>query len=201
MEKKMTKDEIIIQAIVDAAKKLIQQYGLNKTTMEDVAKGAGKGKSTLYYYFKSKEEIFDEVIKQEMDDFFGQVKKAVDKEIDAHDKLKTYIVVKIKTLKNKISLYRFSIEHDPHIVNINEQFSKLRDRYDNAEIELISSILKLGVKDKLFKIPDNNSIKVLSELMVTCIRGIEMEVITKNKYSSLANQADLLANIITKGLN
>lgn len=197
----MTKDEIIIQAIIDAAKKLIQQYGLNKTTMEDISKAAGKGKSTLYYYFKSKEEIFDEVIKQEMDDFFGQVKKAVDKEIDAHDKLKTYIVVKIKTLKNKISLYRFAIEHDPHILNINEQFSKLRDRYDNAEIELISSILKLGVKDKLFKIPDNYSIKVLSELMVTCIRGIEMEVITKNKYTSLANQADLLASIITKGLS
>ena len=71
----MTKDEIIIQAIIDAAKKLIQQYGLNKTTMEDIAKAAGKGKSTLYYYFKSKEDIFDEVIKQEMDDFFGQVKK------------------------------------------------------------------------------------------------------------------------------
>ena len=197
----MSKDEIIVQIIIDASKKLIQQYGLNKTTMEDIAKAAGKGKSTLYYYFNSKEEIFDEVIKQEMDDFFGQVKKAVDKEIDAHDKLKTYIVFKIKTLKNKVSLYRFAIERDPYTVNINEQFSKLRERYDNVEIELISSILELGVKDKLFKIPDSNSIKVLSELMVTCIRGVEMEVITKNKYSSLDNQAELLANIITKGLN
>jgi AcrR family transcriptional regulator len=197
----VSKDEIIVQIIIDASKKLIQQYGLNKTTMEDIAKAAGKGKSTLYYYFNSKEEIFDEVIKQEMDDFFGQVKKAVDKEIDAHDKLKTYIVFKIKTLKNKVSLYRFAIERDPYTVNINEQFSKLRERYDNVEIELISSILELGVKDKLFKIPDSNSIKVLSELMVTCIRGVEMEVITKNKYSSLDNQAELLANIITKGLN
>ena len=32
----MEKDEIIIQSIIDAAKKLMQQYGLSKTTMEDI---------------------------------------------------------------------------------------------------------------------------------------------------------------------
>lgn len=194
----MSKDEIIVQTIIDVAKKLIQQYGLNKTTMEDIAKAAGKGKSTLYYYFKNKEEIFDEVIKQEMDDFFTEVKKAVDKEINAHDKLRTYIIVKIKTLKNKVNMYRFAIDLD---ININEHFSKLRDRYDHAELDLISSILNLGIKEKKFRLSDNESVKLLVELMVTCVRGIEMEVITKNKFSSLTSKADLLASIITKGLS
>ena len=53
----LNKDEIIKAKILEGADKLFQKYGLGKTTMEDIAKDAGKGKSTLYYYFKSKEEI------------------------------------------------------------------------------------------------------------------------------------------------
>jgi AcrR family transcriptional regulator len=39
----MERNEIVNQSIIDAAKKLIQQYGFSKTTMEDIAKAAGKG--------------------------------------------------------------------------------------------------------------------------------------------------------------
>ena len=53
---KEKKDELIVQDIINGAKKLVQQYGLKKTTMEDIAKAAGKSKSTLYYYFKDKED-------------------------------------------------------------------------------------------------------------------------------------------------
>jgi len=197
----MEKDEIVIQAIIDAAKKLIQQFGVNKTTMEDIAKVAGKGKSTLYYYFKSKDEIFDEVMKQEMDDFFSQVKTAVDQEVDAQMKLKTYIIAKIKALNDKINLYRNVIDFQPQFIIINDVFSKLREKYDVAELELISSILRLGVKDKLFVIPDDETILMLSELLVTCVRGIEMDIVNKNKFTSLESKADLLVGIMTKGLS
>ena len=60
----MEKEEIIVRETIESAKKLFQQFGLHKTTMEDIAKSAGKGKSTLYYYFKSKDEIFDKVIEK-----------------------------------------------------------------------------------------------------------------------------------------
>ena len=39
----MIKEEIIRGEIVEVASKLFQQYGLFKTTMEDIAKAAGKG--------------------------------------------------------------------------------------------------------------------------------------------------------------
>lgn len=197
----MEKDEIVIQAIIDAAKKLIQQFGVNKTTMEDIAKVAGKGKSTLYYYFKSKDEIFDEVIKQEMDDFFSQVKTAVDQEVDAQMKLKTYIIAKIKALNDKIEMFKNAIELQPSTLTMNGFFAKLREKYDVAELELISSILRLGVKDKLFVIPDEETISMLSDLLVTCIRGIEMDIVNKNKFTSLESKADLLVGIMTKGLS
>ncbi|OYW78704.1 MAG: TetR family transcriptional regulator, partial [Sphingobacteriia bacterium 32-37-4] len=47
----MVKEEIFKEDIIREAQKLFQAYGLKKTTMEDIAKALGKGKSTLYYYY------------------------------------------------------------------------------------------------------------------------------------------------------
>jgi len=195
----MEKDEIIIQAIIDAAKILMQQYGTNKTTMEDIAKAAGKGKSTLYYYFKSKEEIFDAVGRQELSDFFEGVKKAVDKEPDPIAKLKTYMVVKIKTLRSKVNLYRFAIEESPY-GSINGKFKMLQAKYDAEEMSMIASILYLAIEKGKIRASEKKNVKDLSELILSAVRGVEIDVITQNKFAALADKADLFVGILIKGL-
>lgn len=195
----MKKDEIIEQEIINGAKKLMQQYGLKKTTMEDIAKAAGKSKSTLYYYFKDKEEIFDKVINLEIDEFFQTVKIAVNNQTDAIGMLKMYIVTKVKTIKEKTNLYNFAIESDLQ-GRINKEFTNLRNRYDNEEKNLISSILTKGVESKLFTSSITQEIEVLSELLVSCVRGVEMDIITNNKNRTLADKADFLVEILIKGI-
>lgn len=195
----MEKDEIIIQEIINGAKKLMQQYGLKKTTMEDIAQTAGKSKSTLYYYFKDKEEIFDKVINLEIDEFFHAVKTSVNKQADAVSMLKAYIVTKVKILRDKTNLYSIAIKNDLQ-GRVNKGFTNLRNRYDNEEKLLISSILTKGVESKLFTNEIKTEIDTLSELLVSCIRGIEMDIITHNKNKDLADKADLLVEILIKGI-
>ena len=194
----MEKDEIVIQDIINGAKKLMQQYGLKKTTMEDIAKAAGKSKSTLYYYFKDKEEIFDRVINLEIDEFFQTVKTAVNKQSDAISMLKAYIVTKVKTLREKINLYTFA-ENDLQ-GRLNKEFTNLRNRYDNEEKKMISSILTKGVETSLFKKEITQEIDVLSELLVSCVRGVEMDIITHNKNKALTDKADLRVEMLIKGI-
>ncbi|MAC94186.1 MAG: hypothetical protein CMC96_01660 [Flavobacteriales bacterium] len=195
----MDKQEIIEQDIINGAKKLMQQYGLKKTTMEDIAKAAGKSKSTLYYYFKDKEEIFDRVINLEIDEFFNAVNTAVNKQSDAISMLKTYIVTKVKTLREKINLYTFAVENDLQ-GRLNKEFTNLRNRYDNEEKKMISSILTKGVETSLFKKEITQEIDVLSELLVSCVRGIEIDIITHNKNKALTDKADLLVEMLIKGI-
>ncbi len=195
----MEKEEIVVQEIINSAKKLMQQYGLKKTTMEDIAKEAGKGKSTLYYYFKDKEEIFNKVINQEIDEFFHAVSNAVRKEADAIGMLKTYVVTKVKTLREKVNLYTFVIDNDFQ-GRLNNDFSMLRNKYDNEEKKLISSIFTRGVKTNLFKQDVMNEIDVLSELLVSCIRGVELDIITRKRHKALAEKADLLVEMLVSGI-
>lgn len=196
---KMGKEEIVIQDIINGAKRLMQQYGLKKTTMEDIAKAAGKSKSTLYYYFKDKEEIFDRVINLELDDFFNTVRVAVSKQPDAIRMLKAYIVTKVKTLKEKTNLYSFAIENDLQ-GRINKEFTNLRNRYDNEEKKLIGSILSSGVESSLFTNNITQEIGMLSELIVSCVRGIELDIIINNKNKDLADKAGMLVEILIKGI-
>lgn len=48
--------------ILDVAEKLFYTKGYEKSTINDILKEVGIAKGTFYYYFKSKEEVMDEVI-------------------------------------------------------------------------------------------------------------------------------------------
>ena len=46
------------EQIIKAALSVFKNNGIEKATMDEIAKEADFGKATLYYYFSSKEEIF-----------------------------------------------------------------------------------------------------------------------------------------------
>ena len=46
------------QNLVDVARQLFAKNGIANTTMNDIAKASGKGRRTLYTYFKSKEDVY-----------------------------------------------------------------------------------------------------------------------------------------------
>jgi len=52
--------------ILAVAKKLFIERGFAHTTMDDIAKSADYSKSTLYVYFKSKDEIYNHIIYENM---------------------------------------------------------------------------------------------------------------------------------------
>src|SRR5699024_6203230 len=170
-------------------------YGLKKTTMTDIAKAAGKSKGTLYYYFKDKEDIFDKVIKLEIHEVFQTVKTAVDKQPDAINMLKTYIITKIKTLREKTNLFRLVIEDDPH-GHMNKKFRGLRNKYDKEERIMIKHILSKGVANNLLTDNILTDIDVISNLLVSCVRGIALDIIVNNRNSILPEKADLLIEIL-----
>ena len=51
--------------IVITASQIFGRFGFRKTTMEEIARALKIGKSSIYYYFNSKEEIFEAVVKYE----------------------------------------------------------------------------------------------------------------------------------------
>jgi AcrR family transcriptional regulator len=69
---KEQRDRFIREKIVDAGIEFFFQNGFADTRVRDLAKAAGVAKSTVYHYFKSKEEILDGVLERYSKEFVDE---------------------------------------------------------------------------------------------------------------------------------
>src|ERR1700744_4163741 len=100
-EQSYIKEDVIQEQILQAAKQLFQVHGLAKVTMDDVAKAIGKGRSSLYYYYKSKDEIFDAVMDIEISEMIAAIARAVEKAPDVEQKLNAFCIAKLGVIREK----------------------------------------------------------------------------------------------------
>lgn len=192
----MLKEEIFKEDIIRAAQKLFQTYGLKKTTMEDIAKALGKGKSTLYYYYQSKEQIFEEVLLKELQEVFIQTQFAVETVHSAEEKLKVFAVTRIKVLSNMLNLYRLVcgdfVEHASCAKG-------LFNEYSQKEINLIKSILEFGINSGEFNKALEQEMDLLPSVVVSSIRGIERDFFN-DKLIGLEHRIGAISNLLVNGL-
>lgn len=65
------------QAILDAAWRAFGAYGFRKTSMDDIAKGAGMSRPAVYLHFRSKEDIFRSLVQFYYDVTIAGVREAL----------------------------------------------------------------------------------------------------------------------------
>ena len=68
--------------ILSAAKELFETKGVEKTTMDDIAELADYSKSTIYVYFKSKEDIYNSIVRDYIDVLTGELEICMSEEKD-----------------------------------------------------------------------------------------------------------------------
>jgi AcrR family transcriptional regulator len=193
----VAKDDIIKDEILKEAQKLFQQFGVKKTTMEDIAKAMGKGKSTLYYYYCSKEEIFDAVILKEMDEVFNRVKMAVEKAVSAEEKLKAFTLTKIKAVQKRVNLCKMVSGEKPENMRC---MKHLHTEYDMQEVNLVREILKFGVHNGEFSKVIGKELDILPAVMVSSLRGLERDMFIDGRFAKLEPRMDSIIGIMIKGL-
>lgn len=74
-------------AFKQAALKVFSTKGYHKSTMSEIAMEAGFGKGTLYWYWKSKEDLYFTLVKESHDEFMGVLREASERDGNAMEKL------------------------------------------------------------------------------------------------------------------
>ena len=88
--------------LVDVARGLFAKQGLENTTMNDIAVASGKGRRTLYTYFKNKEDIYFAVIETELEHLSAQLSEVANKRMDLEEKLVEIIYVHLHSIKEVV---------------------------------------------------------------------------------------------------
>jgi AcrR family transcriptional regulator len=189
-EKKMqVRDDII-----SAAGKTFKKFGFKKTTMNKIAKETGKGKSSIYYYFESKDDIFKAVVLTEAAKYRKMVIQAIERNETPYEKLKAYILVRMQT-DGVLSNFHKAL-NDPEIRYITF-VDRLKKLYDKEEVRLFSNILEAGCKSGFFEI---YSIPHASVGIVTAMRGIENTILLNPKDPNIEKKIEDILNIVLYGI-
>ena len=153
--------------LVDVARQLFAKTGLENTTMNDIALASGKGRRTLYTYFKSKEEIYLAVIESELDILSDVQKSVSEKKISPEQKLMEMIYAHLDAVKEVV--FRNGTLRADFFRDI-WQVEAVRKRFDARERLLIRDILAEGVEKGVFELDDIN---MTAEIVHYSVKGIE----------------------------
>lgn len=190
MAKRNTRQNFIL-----TAGKIFKQYGFRKTTMDDIAFAAGKGKSSLYYYFKNKEEVFEAVVDYEASQLQSEIFRVMEEYDSAREKLRKYIVHRMKRFAARGNLYE-ALNDD--LLLTFSFIEKIRNYYRDWELKVIGEILQTGIDRKEFKVVN---IEFLSNALLTAMIGFEMPLLQKTESDiEFENKINDVINMIFYGI-
>ena len=159
------------QKLVDVARQLFAKNGMERTTMNDIAMASGKGRRTLYTYFKSKEEVYNAVIESELERLSDMLDEVAAKKIRPQEKIIELIYTHLKMIKETVvrnGNLRAEFFRNIWLVE------KMRKNFDEDEIELFRKVYADGKADGEF---DIDNIDLVADITHYCIKGLEVPYI------------------------
>lgn len=107
------------EKILEAAKTVFVKKGMDGTRMQEIADTAGINKALLHYYFRSKQKLYEAVVKQVFGKIFPHIESLVTTNLPIEKKLSTFIDSYIEILLNNPFLPVFvlkEINRDPELL-------------------------------------------------------------------------------------
>ncbi len=157
--------------LVDVARNVFAKKGLDDTTMNDIALASGKGRRTLYTYFKNREEIYYAVIEEELDRMSDRMREVAAKNINPEDRL-------LQLIYTHLSLVRETVNRNG---NLRAEFfrdiwlvEKVRKHFDQTERDLLARILMEGIRNGQFDVMD---VRLAVDIIHYCTKGLEVPYI------------------------
>jgi AcrR family transcriptional regulator len=180
--------------IVSAATIYFSKYGFHKTTMDEIARHIHKAKGVIYYYFKSKEELFNEVLKKELNNVKTQLGKIVDSNTDALTILKKYILTRLKLLSTAVNY------HETLKADFFEKYDFVKDTRDDFsafERVQLTRIMRKGKKEGYL---DIKNIETNVNITLMLLNSVELPLFLQNKFAEFKDTIAELATMVINSL-
>jgi AcrR family transcriptional regulator len=182
------------EAFVKAAEALFQKWGIHKTTLEDIAREAGKGKSSIYYYFPNKEAVIEAVIMAQGERITRLVCEESEKKKSAREKLLAVVSTSFRETRRATTLYTIAkgeIRADRKLID------GVMETYGALQEEIVEGILRFGIARKEFRSIGEHNVKTASRAVVTVMRSLIISLFIENDDMELIDQIIML---LTEGL-
>jgi len=190
----MINKEDFRQKVIISAGQIFSRYGFKKTTMDEIAKALKMGKSSIYYYFKSKEEIFEAVLLYEANILRNELTTTIKSVESPVDKMRNYVFVRMKAFE-KLSNYYNAI-FDKNLDHF-DFVERIRSKYDREELAILRLILYHGARKKVFNVVNSEYTALAVQ---TTLKGLEVPLFWKKKEDKIELRLNAVLDVLFNGI-
>ena len=185
--------------LIDVARQLFANKGIENTTMSDIANASDKGRRTIYTYFKNKREIYNAILERESERLVSRMREVADSDISATEKVQEFIAARISMVRSddKASMTEklrslFNLD-----LNRIERIRKLALAKENS---ILQSMLEQGIRSGEF---NSKQAKRFASTLVLALQGLYYSYVNNNFENIGLNPEGLekkVADFLIEGL-
>ena len=169
--------------IIETAGRLFEEKGYEQTQVQDIVNEIGVAKGLFYYYFKSKDEVMEELADRYADAIIDAVNKLIYKDISTFDKINRIFQIFIDSAEKKSGIFmgilkvKNGITHERIFFNVGKKMVPLVTELilsgnDNGECncsdpKFITEFLVSGLFNIMNQISPDEKIDYLKEKLPT----------------------------------
>ena len=139
-------------AILKAARKLFFDKGFKNVTVESIAKKAELSKGSVYLYFKSKEDIYTQILLSDIDKFHKVMANLIQEGQSSSAMLMGLANIYADFFMNDRELFRIMMNYmlNTDHMNLPEEIDHLIVKATNKTVDIIEKIFMIGVRSGEF---------------------------------------------------
>lgn len=160
------KRDIIREKILSTAESVFERHGYDKTILDDLGRAAGMNKTSLYYYYPNKEEIFAAVIHRQLDAYLVALEAKINKKKNGKNGVKSYLENRHSVLKKFNLLYKFRDVSSNVPVDI-----------ETKEIDFLKQLIAKGIKQGELRKSAEKGAKVILAAMNASSSNKDIEML------------------------
>jgi len=180
--------------ILAAAEGIFARFGFKKATMDDIARKAHIGKSTLYYYFKNKQEIMAEVIRLDTRIYRQKLTEAVERAETPQEKINEYVLARMRHLRELTNYYTTLTDEYLDQYSFVEEIRKDFHRY---EIASLMGLLREESERGVFQLED---IEATARMIAIAIKGLEHQFLVEGDIDHMEDISRQMLHVFFQGI-
>ena len=179
--------------IIETAGKLFEEKGYEQTQVQDIVNEIGVAKGLFYYYFKSKDEVMEELADRYADTIIDAVNKLIDKDIATFDKINRIFQIFIDSAEKKFGIFmgilnvKNGITHERIFFNVGKKM-----------VPLVTELILSGNDNGECNCSDP---KFITEFLVSGLFNIMNQISPEEKIDYLKEKLPTIKTMILKLYN
>lgn len=190
------------EQILNAASDLYMKYGFKKVTMDDISKAIGKSRTSIYYYYKNREEVFQAVLNSLIKEVAAEIGNAMDQQLTLEEKIRAFCHTKVKTSESKKPFFTaleagMNAEEKSRYSQVIEV---VHQHLMEAEKFILGKALSESISKKETRSLTSEEQDTVIFILQSSIRGIKREMLLKDSFDELETTVDVLTSMTVKWL-